>query len=73
MARAKNHVECVKLLLAVGAVETGPPKFKIDNIFMDEKLANEIQDVDEMKIQTMYKMVDECSVTTQGKEVQSLL
>ena len=68
IAKAKNHTECVNLLK--DAIDTGPPKFHIDKIFSEEKLANEVQDVDEMKIQTMYKMVDECTVVTQGKEVQ---
>ena len=69
IARHHGHLDVVNVLLQAGAIDSGPPKFPIHPTFFKEKLVNEGQDVDEMKIQTMYKMVDECTVITQGREV----
>ena len=51
VAREKGFEECVEVLLAAGAVDSGPPQFPINVNFFREKATNEIQDVDEMKIQ----------------------
>lgn len=69
IARQNGHLDVVNVLLQAGAIDSGPPKFPIHPTFFKEKLVNEGQDVDEMKIQTMYKMVEECTVITQGREV----
>jgi ankyrin repeat protein len=69
LARHMQFSDCENLLLNANAIDIGRPKFPIDDIFTTEKVANEYQDVDEMKIQTMYKMVDECVVIAQGKDV----
>ena len=69
IARHNGHTNAVNILLQAGAIDSEPPKFPIHPAFFKEKSVNEGQDVDEMKIQTMYKMVDECTVITQGREV----
>ncbi len=42
---------------------------KLDRIFDAKDKVQEEATVDEMKIQTMYKMVEDVSVRVQGKEV----
>lgn len=72
-AQCEKHFECVEVLAAAGARDFGPPVYEMDDFFSaDESFKREQQDessVDEMKIQTMYKMVDECRVAVQGREV----
>jgi hypothetical protein len=42
----------------------------MDSIYLDPSIASrEDTNVDEMNIQTMYKMVDECRVKIMGREV----
>ena len=69
IAKTLSQGECLHLLQAAHAVDMDPPQFPMDNRFLEKKKINEHHDVDEMKIQTMYKMVEECRVVIHGKEV----
>ena len=47
-----------------------PPEFPMDKRYSSEQKHNDDIDVDEMKVQTMYKMVDDCRVVVHGMEVR---
>ena len=54
-------------------VDKGRPRYPINKFFKEEfekhgKVTSD-KEIDEMKIQTMFKMVDECRVSTEGKDV----
>ena len=50
--------------------DKGWPRYYIDKYFIDKQEKGVVdKDVDEMKIQTMFKLVDECRVSAQGKDV----
>lgn len=71
MAKEQDHKEIMSLLADEThpnhAHSLGPPEYPIDEDFGRPVKSEE--DVDEMKIQTMFKMVDECRVIAQGKDV----
>ena len=68
IAKVLHKTDCLHLLQAAHATDMDAPQFPMDRRFLHEKTI-ESQDVDEMKIQTMYKMVEECHVVIHGKEV----
>ena len=69
MAREAKNDECERLLLAGGAKDNGAPAYPIDEDFLRENFVPQDQDVDDMRVQTMFKMVDECRVICDGKDV----
>ena len=73
MAKEQGHKEIMELLLDTShhnhVKSLGPPEYPLDEDFRNSRLIKAEEDVDEMKIQTMFKMVDECRVIAQGKDV----
>ena len=69
IAKSLHRNDCLHLLYAAHVIDMDPPQFPMDNRFLQGVKLNEYQDVDEMKIQTMYKMVEECRIIIHGKEV----
>ena len=64
-----DHQKCWKYLIAVGAKDNGEPYFPIDPYFKVVQEQKVDKDLDDLKIQTMFKMVDECRVISNGKDV----
>ena len=68
IAKTLHKEDCLHLLKAAHATDMVAPQFPMDHRFLKQKPI-ESHDVDEMKIQTMYKMVEECHIVIHGKEV----
>jgi ankyrin repeat protein len=67
IADAFGKDDCRDLVLEHGALNSQQPSFPFD-VALTEK-ADENVDVDEMKIQTMFKMVEDCRIHVQGREL----
>ena len=71
---SREHALIAERLLTAGAKKCDPPSYPM-NVSLPHAEPEPVlpvhdqSNVDEMKIQTMYKMVDECKVIANGKEV----
>lgn len=64
--------ECIAILESAGAIKVAPPEYPLNEKFFNQNalVQHQDQDVDMIKVQTMWRMVEEAVVNSQGKEVK---